>query len=264
MESFLLEIACYSAESAMIAQNAGAQRIELCDNPADGGTTPSFGVLKVARENINIPIYPIIRPRGGHFVFSETEIEMMRRDIVLCKQLGFEGVVIGILNNCGQIHYDITAKLTELAYPMEVTFHRAFDRTIDPFEALETIILAGCTRILTSGQVPCVQQATTLIASLIQAADHRIIIMPGSGIRSSNISLIAKETGAMEFHSSAGKWVEESFFTPQGMQEKLAQWKTDPSEINTMLQQLNQYFKVERSDLDPTNGFFFSGNKASL
>lgn len=244
MDPFVLEIACFSAESAMVAEKAGAHRIELCDNPAEGGTTPSLGVLKVAKENIQIPIYPIIRPRGGHFVFNVLEIEMMQKDILTCKQLGFDGVVIGLLNDSGQVPYDITAKLTELAYPMEVTFHRAFDRTIDPFEALETIVKAGCTRILTSGQVPKAAHATSFIAALIQAADHRIIIMPGSGIRCSNIRLIAEETGAVEFHSSAGKWVEEPFFIPPGMQETLTQWKTDKHEIINMLQHLDEYFKM--------------------
>jgi copper homeostasis protein len=245
MPDFLIEIACYSPHSAMIAENAGANRIELCDNPSEGGTTPSYGVLKVVREKVSIPVFPIIRPRGGHFVYAIEEIEIMKADIQLCKQLGFEGVVIGLLDENGKVAYDETARLTEMAWPLDVTFHRAFDRTIEPFEAMETIIRAGCTRILTSGQVPDVNKNPALIAGLISAAIHRIIIMPGSGVRSDNIAALALVTGAKEFHSSARINVPEPFFTPVSMEEHFEQTLADPAEVAAMLIALGEVPAVQ-------------------
>lgn len=242
MQDFILEIACYSPLSAIIAEKAGAHRVELCNNPLEGGTTPSYGVLKLVRDEVFIPVFPIIRPRGGHFVYSAEEVGSMKADIQLCKQLGFEGVVIGLLNENGKVAYDETALLTELAWPLEVTFHRAFDRTIEPFEALETIIRAGCTRILTSGQVPDVNDGTNLVAKLIKEANHRIIIMPGSGVRAKSIALLAAKTGADEFHSSASYWEDESCFSPPSMNENIRQNKVDVHEIRNMMSILKGYF----------------------
>lgn len=243
MDSFLLEIAAYSAESAIRAARSGANRIELCDNPYEGGTTPSYGVLKLVREHINIPVFPIIRPRGGHFVFTEAEITSMRYDILLCKEMGFEGVVIGLLNEDGTVDYENTAMLVELAYPLEVTFHRAFDRTPDPFLAMENIINAGCTRILTSGQAPDVNIATALVSNLIRAADYRIGIMPGAGVRAKNIISLAAATGATEFHSSASYWENDPYFSPETMKETMLQNKVNESEIKEMLLALQPPFK---------------------
>lgn len=242
MEDFTLEIACYSAISAFSAESAGAHRIELCDNPLEGGTTPSYGVLKLVRERVSIPVFPIIRPRGGHFVFSSEEIEAMKADVQLCKQVGFEGVVIGLLDGNGKVAYDDTAMLTELAWPLEVTFHRAFDRTPDPFEAMETIIRAGCTRILTSGQVPDVNNGAGLVAGLIKKADHRITIMPGSGVRANGIAALAAKTGAVEFHSSASFWEEEPFFCPATMLEKIQRNTVNQTEITKMVAELTAFF----------------------
>ncbi len=242
MPPFLLEIACYSIESALAAERSGAHRIELCDNPLEGGTTPSFGVLSMAREKLSIPVFPIIRPRGGHFVFTPTELEAMRYDITWCRQTGFEGVVIGLLNADGKVDYDNTSRLVELAYPLEVTFHRAFDRTPDPFEALETIIKTGCTRILTSGQAPDVNNQADLVAGLVKQANHDIIIMPGSGVRATGIAALAKITGTNEFHSSASYWKNEPFFSPEGMHENLQQNVVNPEEITMMLSELQRVF----------------------
>mgnify|MGYP001164248346 CR=1 FL=1 len=244
MQDFLLEIACYSPHSAIIAEKAGAHRIELCDNPAEGGTTPSFGMLKLTRELISIPVFPIIRPRGGHFVYSSEEVRIMKSDIQLCKQSGFEGVVIGLLNEMGEVAYEDTARLTEWAWPLDVTFHRAFDRTIEPFEAMETIIRAGCTRILTSGQVPDVNNGTALVAKLIESAAHRIIIMPGSGVRANGIAALAAKTGASEFHSSASFWENERFYSPLSMEETIQQNKVNPAEIENMSANLKAYFQA--------------------
>jgi copper homeostasis protein len=180
-------------------------RLELCENPQEGGTTPSYGTFKIVKEKISIPVFPIIRVRGGDFLYSDDEFAVMKKDVELCKQLGFEGVVIGLLHADGSVDAERTKELAELAYPMEVTFHRAFDRAADPLAAMETIITCGCHRILTSGQVPNAGDGKELIKQLIEQADDRIIIMPGSGVRSSNIKEIADYTGAVELHSSARK-----------------------------------------------------------
>ena len=158
----------------------------------DGGTTPSYGTLKTVREKISIPVFPIIRARGGDFFYTNDEFTVMQKDVLLCKQLGFEGVVIGLLNKDATIDKEKTKRLVDVAYPMEVTFHRAFDRTKDAFQSLEDIINCGCQRILTSGQVPNAFDGKDLIKQLIEQADERIIIMPGSGVRSNNIKELAR------------------------------------------------------------------------
>lgn len=200
---YTVEAIAFNIESCSIIQNCGAQRIELCDGPGEGGTTPSHGMIKAARAAVDIQLYPIIRPRGGDFLYSNAEYAMMQTDILLCKQLGCDGVVIGILNSDGTIDKDRCSKLVEMAYPMGVTFHRAFDRATDAASALETIIETGCERILTSGLHPTATEGSRVLQQLIQQADGRIIIMPGSGVRSANIAELAAKTGAVEFHTSA-------------------------------------------------------------
>jgi copper homeostasis protein len=199
----LLEICVFNTATAIAAEKAGADRIELCENYANGGTTPSYGYLKTVREQISIPVFPMIRPRGGDYFHSADEIEVIRKDILLCKELGFEGVVFGLLNQDGTIDRENTARLTEAAYPLEVTFHRAFDRCKDPLEALETIIDCGCNRILTSGQEPKVTEGLALVKQLVELANDRIIIMPGSGLNSSNVASIISTAGVSEVHTSA-------------------------------------------------------------
>jgi copper homeostasis protein len=199
----LLEIAVSNIQAAQLAQQAGAHRIELCDNLREGGTTPSFGYLQQARKKISIPVYPIIRPRGGDFLYNDEEFAIMKQDVLLCKQLGFEGVVIGLLQTDGTVDVKRTAQLVQIAWPMGVTFHRAFDRTNDPFSALENIIETGCERVLTSGLMPDAPTATAFIKELVDAAGDQIIIMPGSGVRASNLEMLVRQTGATEFHSSA-------------------------------------------------------------
>lgn len=199
----LLEICVFNTATAIAAEKAGADRIELCENYANGGTTPSYGYLKTVREQISIPVFPMIRPRGGDYFHSADEIGIIRKDILLCKELGFEGVVFGLLNQDGTIDRDNTARLTEAAYPLEVTFHRAFDRCKDPLEALETIIACGCNRILTSGQEPKVMEGLALVKQLVEQANDRIIIMPGSGLNSSNVASIISTAGVREVHTSA-------------------------------------------------------------
>ena len=199
---YIIEIATSDFTTTKSAVEGGADRIELCANLAEGGTTPSYAHIKKCREAFSIALFPIVRSRGGDFLYTKDEFEIMMNDVKLCKQLGCEGVVIGLLNMDGTIDVARTAELIELAYPMEATFHRAFDRCRDPFEALEELIEIGCQRILTSGQKPTVSEGVNLIAELNNKADGRITIMPGSGVRKDNIKLLAEKTGCTEFHSS--------------------------------------------------------------
>ena len=199
---YIIEIATSDFLTTRSAVEGGADRIELCANLAEGGTTPSYAHIKRCRAAFDIPLFPIIRPRGGDFLYSKDEFEIMKNDIKLCKELGCEGIVIGLLNMDGTIDITRTSELIELAYPLEVTFHRAFDRCKDPFVALEELIEIGCQRILTSGQKPTVSEGVDLIAELNKIADDRIIVMPGSGVRKENIKMLAEKTGCIEFHSS--------------------------------------------------------------
>jgi copper homeostasis protein len=199
----LLEIIAYSAEALEIAESNGADRIELCDNPHDGGTTPSHGRIRQARRFLDIPLFPIIRPRGGDFLYSNEEFRIMEHDILQCKDLGCDGVVLGLLRADGTIDRERTSALVEAAYPMDVTFHRAFDRVNDPMQALQDVISTGCSRILTSGLRPTVSEGLETITRLQSAADGRIVIMPGSGVRPDNILEIVRATGVTEIHSSA-------------------------------------------------------------
>ncbi len=236
----ILEIAVFNIESALLATDAGADRLELCENPAEGGTTPSYGTLKIVKDKISIPVFPIIRPRGGDFFYTDEEFEVMKKDVLLCKELRFEGIVIGSLTADGNTHKEHTKYLVDSAYPMEVSFHRAFDRTADPLQALEDIIDCGCSRILTSGQVPDAFNGKGLIKTLIEKAGGRIIIMPGSGVRSSNIIELAKFTGAIELHSSARKERPSTMhYQQKTMQEELKTVTVDVEEIRKMKTALN-------------------------
>lgn len=199
----ILEICANSLPSALAAQSGGADRVELCDNMAEGGTTPSYATILKARELLTIQVYPIIRPRGGDFLYNDVEFDLMRKDIEMSKHLGCDGVVIGLLNADGSIDKKRTESLVELAWPLGVTFHRAFDRSANPFQALEDIIECGCERILTSGQQPTALEGTELIAQLVEKAAGRIIIMPGSGVREDNIAELVRKTKAVEYHSTA-------------------------------------------------------------
>jgi copper homeostasis protein len=198
-----LEIIGFNIESCAIAQTAGANRIELCDNPEEGGTTPSFGFIQAARKKLTVELYIMIRPRGGDFFYSDDDFTIMKSDINICKQLGCDGIVTGILTEEGNVDKQKCQELVELAYPLGVTFHRAFDKTAEPFLALEDIIEAGCEKILTSGQHVTALEGAKMIRELILKAENRISIMPGSGIKPENIIEIAEITGASEFHSSA-------------------------------------------------------------
>ena len=199
---YIIEIATADFVTTKAAVEGGADRIELCAALTEGGTTPSQGMIRRCREAFSVSLFPIIRPRGGDFLYSDDEYEIMLKDVLLCKQSGCDGVVFGLLRSNGDIDLSRTARLVEAAYPMEVTFHRAFDRCRDPLTALEELISIGCQRILTSGQQPLAPEGIDLIAQLVTAASHRMVIMPGSGVRIENIQSLAEKTGATEFHSS--------------------------------------------------------------
>ncbi|MEP7255514.1 MAG: copper homeostasis protein CutC [Ferruginibacter sp.] len=237
--NFKLEVIGFNIESCQLAQAAGADRIELCDNPGDGGTTPSYGFIKAAREKLQIALFPIIRPRGGDFLYSDEEFEIMKADVKACKELGCDGVVIGILNAEGIVDKERCSQLVKLAYPLGVTFHRAFDRVNDASKALEDIIEIGFERILTSGLKPTAPEGAETIAKLIKQADGRIIIMPGSGVRSDNIIELAKKTGATEFHTSSRMNIDSKMrYTNETMKESLRSVTADTDEIKKIIANL--------------------------
>lgn len=230
-----LEVIGFDLRSCEIAERHGANRIELCANPTEGGTTPSYGTIAVAREITSIQLFPIIRPRGGDFLYTDAEFRAMARDVEQCRQLGCDGVVIGILLQDGSIDVARCAELIRLAGPMQVTFHRAFDRVSDPLQALEDIIALGCSRILTSGQQPNVDQGMPMLRTLVAAAGERVTIMPGSGIRSSNILQVARFTGARAFHSSARSTHPSSMqFVNPAMAEDLSSISIDAEEVSAL------------------------------
>lgn len=198
-----LEICVGSWQSAMVAQMGGADRVELCDNLAEGGTTPSYGMISTCRKFLKIPFFPIIRPRGGDFIFTDDEFEIMKEDVIICKNLACEGIVIGMLNKDGSIDCERCAELISLAGDMQITFHRAFDRCSDLERGLEDIIKLGCHRILTSGAKEFALEGLEVIKSLVNQAGSRISIMPGSGVNEQNLAQIVRESGAREFHTTA-------------------------------------------------------------
>ncbi len=195
-----IEACVDSVESAVAAENGGAQRVELCAALLEGGLTPSAGAIALAREKLGIGLHVIIRPRGGDFLYTGDEHAVMLRDIDAAKNAGADGVVVGVLDANAHIDEARTRELLETARPMSVTFHRAFDMTRDPLAALETLVDIGIDRILTSGQEESAMAGLELLRDLVKRAGRRIIIMPAGNIHENNIEKIAKETGAKELH----------------------------------------------------------------
>jgi copper homeostasis protein len=198
-----VEVVVYNIESAFKAQEGGADRIELCENPGEGGTTPSYGTIDLVRQNLSIDVYIMVRPRGGDFHYSNFEFHAMKRDLSMCQKLSVDGVVFGILNPDGTLDKKRCKELIDKARPLKVTCHRAFDMTRDPFEALEDCIEVGFDRILTAGQQAQAVKGTGLIKQLIEKANGRIKIMPGSGVNENTVEEIVSKTGAKEIHFSA-------------------------------------------------------------
>lgn len=199
----ILEVCAFHIDSCVIAERAGAARVELCDNPIEGGTTPSYGTIRRAREKTSILLYPILRPRSGNYFYSDQEFAILKEDILMCKELGCDGISVGVQTIDAQIDTERLKRIVDWAGSMGVTCNRAFDCAPDPFKALEDIINCGCERILTSGQKTAAPDAASLLKQLVEQAGDRIIIMPGAGVKSSNIAKLKEETGATEFHSSA-------------------------------------------------------------
>jgi copper homeostasis protein len=203
MSARILEIAANSLTSALAAQAGGADRIELCENLTEGGTTPSFGTIALARERLTIAVYVLIRPRGGDFVHDDDEREAMRRDVAACRQLGCDGVVLGALDVDGNVDVDTCRTLIAEAGTMGVTFHRAFDAARDPSAALEQLIALGCERVLTSGAQPSALAGADAIAAYVRQAAGRIRIMAGAGVNAATLPPLLQRSTVNEVHASA-------------------------------------------------------------
>ena len=200
---YFLESCCTDVEQIRRAQEAGARRIELCEKLAVGGVTPSAELLKAAISVAKVPVNVLVRPRGGDFVFSAAEADTMLRDIELCREAGAAAVVIGALDSRGEVDMPLMRRLCDAASGMSVTFHRAFDVCADPLAAFEDVLALGCDRLLTSGHESDAFKGRFFIAELVERAAGRTIVMPGCGVRRSNIARIAADTGAVEFHASS-------------------------------------------------------------
>ena len=198
--SVLVEACVDSVESALAAERGGAGRLELCDALFDGGTTPSAGMIAACRERVSIPLFAIIRPRGGGFVYSEPELDVMRRDVVAARALGVDGVVIGALRPDGTVHAEATRALVEVAGDMPVSFHRAFDFAPDLGMALEALIVCGVARVLSSGGAATARQGIPQLASLVRQSAGRLVVMAGGSIREENVREVVDATGVREVH----------------------------------------------------------------
>ncbi|PPU03615.1 copper homeostasis protein CutC [Xanthomonas arboricola pv. guizotiae] len=237
-----LEVAADSVASALAAQAGGAMRVELCGGLDGGGLTPSFGTLAVVRARLRIPLYVLIRPRVGDFVFSVDEVEAMRRDVQQCVALGCDGVVLGALDRHGQVDMDTMRVLIEAAGSLGVTFHRAIDVSAEPARALEDAIALGCVRVLTSGARASAVEGVDVIAALVQQAAGRIGIMPGAGVSEHNVASLRARTGACEFHASARGTVAAQVPAPHAYISDLGgdYQRTDAARVQRMVDALQQ------------------------
>jgi copper homeostasis protein len=199
-----LEVCVESVEYALAAERGGADRIELCTDLSSGGITPSFGLMQSVRRHVRIPVYALIRPRAGNFFYSDPEFEVMRNDVLAAKQSAMNGVVLGILQRNGRVDVDRTRMLIALARPLPVTFHRGFDESPNPDAALEEVIEAGASRILTSAGKMLATDGLSTLTRLVQTAGNRIVIMPCGGINDENVLHVLQETAAHEIHTSLG------------------------------------------------------------
>jgi len=203
LTGFVLEIAANSLNSALAAQEGGANRIELCNDLSNGGTTPSYGTLAITRDRLRIPLYVLIRPRTGDFCYDAGEIDVMLRDIDMCARVGCDGVVIGALDSQGDVDETVCRALIAAAGSLGVTFHRAFDVARDQNSALDTLIELGCERVLTSGGEANALAGAERIAGFVKQAGSRLRVMAGAGLDASNICEVARRSNAREFHGSA-------------------------------------------------------------
>ncbi len=248
MSKILIEACVTSAQSAINAEKGGALRVELVDNLIEGGTTPGAGTIKLAREKLSIGLFIMIRPRGGDFCYSDLEFEIMKEDVKAARELGADGVVAGILLPGGNIDLQRMAILREIAGDMGFTCHRAFDMTVDKYKALEDLIDLGVDRILTSGGKNKAPEGVGLISDLIEKADGRITIMPGSGVNEETIINVKRETGATEFHVTGFSLYpgNMTFRNPEvSMGDNVTvpeydQWLTDPDRIRKIVELANK------------------------
>lgn len=236
-EDVILEICANSIQSVLSANEAGAHRIELCSNLEQGGITPSNGLVQLALQRSKIPINVLIRPRAGNFVYDSDEIDIMMKDVEICKQLGCHGVVVGVLTDNKFVDLERMRALVAHAHPLPVTFHRAFDDCNNQTQALEDIIASGCTRILTSGGGSTAEAGTERLRELVRMAAGRIAIMPGAGVEPANIAKIIESTGVTEIHASA-KTVLSQRRVDVGSLFDVKVWQTDPDIVRSLLQEL--------------------------
>jgi len=234
----ILEISVESLESAQAAEHGGADRVEFCGNLSIGGVTPSTDLLRTVRAKLRIPIFSMVRPRAGDFVYSTAEFEEMKRAIAAAKESGMDGVVLGILTKEQRVDLKRTRELTELARPLPVTYHRAFDEIADLHQALEDVIQSGAKRILTSGGAKSALEGAAVLAELIKAAGERIVIVPGAGIGAANIRQIAQRTKAREFHSGL------SSALPYGSRD----YKKFEAEVRKLAEQLARISPVQTTE----------------
>lgn len=235
-----LEVCAFHIDSCITAEKEGAYRVELCDNPIEGGTTPAYGTIKRVREKISIKLYPILRPRSGNYYYSDEEFEMLKYDIGICKTLGCDGISVGVQSKNGMIDTERFKRIVEWAGSMGVSCNRVFDNTPDPFAALEDIIECGCERVLTSGLRTAAPDAGELLGKLVRQAGDRISIMPGAGVKSSNLARLRKECGAYEFHGSARIAAPNTvtYANPE-VNDYGHVYVADPVEVRAMVQLLN-------------------------
>ncbi|WP_162055376.1 copper homeostasis protein CutC [Pontibacter pamirensis] len=246
-----LEVCIDSVASAVAAEQGGAQRVELCDYLAGGGTTPSAGLIKVVRKSIGISLHVLIRPRRGDFLYTDAEFEVMKNDIEVCRELGADGVVIGVLNKDGSVDTARTQELIAHAGPLSITFHRAFDLTPDPLKALDALLQLNVHHLLTSGQQETALQGSGLIRELNERAAGKLIVMPGGGVNPSNVRKLVSETGVSEVHASVRKLVESSMnfrkaYPPMSSNRNLSEFEqlvADVSQVKAM----REAFKREPS-----------------
>lgn len=242
--AILLEICTDSADAALAAEAAGADRIELCCAIEAGGLTPSYGCIKRVLELLKIPVHILIRPRSGNFCYSENEFLQILNDIEIVKALGAQGIVSGVLNPDGTVDTGRTELLVKHAQPLSFTFHRAFDLAKDPFQALEDVIQCGANRLLSSGQEVCAGEGAELLHKLALLADNRIIIMPGAGINAKSIGELLVPNLFTEFHMTARVFSAADAKIPTGLSERdpIAQagfWHTDTQKIKSVKQRMN-------------------------
>ena len=240
MSEILLECCVGSVESAVNAELGGAGRVELCAALELGGVTPSSAAIRLAKERIDIPLFVLVRPRGGDFHYSPVEVEVMKTDIAAARNLGADGIVLGILRKDGNVDVERTAELIEAAGGASITFHRAFDSTPDPLAALETLRELGVNRVLTTGGARRAEEGLAGLGKLVEAAAGRIGILPGGGINHENCRQVVEQTGAREIHvgsavCSAGPRQEASGLGPGGIETPAPGGETDPESVRRLL-----------------------------